>query len=302
MNHDLNIQSYSLEELFELLDLPSLTPTLNQMMSAKRKVMRFHPDKSPHLSPDYFRFYKSAYELVETYYKQQNKMNRNWNEDDIRYHPIETETDLTTTIMKQCSSIEPSKNHRLFNEAFEAVQHKPTKVKNAWFYETEPLYTLPGQVTPKTMNKAFQDIKQQKQASSMIIRPEIQALDTNAGAMIDDYFDNANESQYITSYPFSKLKYDDIRKVHKDQTVFAVSETDYEKQPHYSLEEYNRIRTEEVKPWTREQSELHFEQRRTEEHRKYLQREYKSQKHTKENEKRVREVSSYLLQLEPSSF
>ena len=43
-----------------------------------------------------------------------------------------------------------------------------------------------------------------------------------------------DQNAYATSDPFSKLKYDDLRKVHKDQTVFAVSERDYDKMKTYS--------------------------------------------------------------------
>ena len=48
----------------------------------------------------------------------------------------------------------------------------------------------------------------------------------------DLYEDDSNS--YVSCDPFGKLKYDDLRKVHKDQTVFAVSERDFEKVQKYS--------------------------------------------------------------------
>ena len=51
----------------------------------------------------------------------------------------------------------------------------------------------------------------------------------------------------MTSDPFSKLKFDDLRKVHKDQTVFVVSERDIEKVPVYnSVDQYNRERSKQM--------------------------------------------------------
>jgi hypothetical protein len=48
----------------------------------------------------------------------------------------------------------------------------------------------------------------------------------------------------VTSDPFSKLKYDDLRKVHKDETIFAVKESDYNNVCKYkSVDEINRART-----------------------------------------------------------
>ena len=50
-------------------------------------------------------------------------------------------------------------------------------------------------------------------------------------------------SGYVSCDPFGKLKYDDLRKVHKDQTVFAVSERDFDKvQKYTSIDHLQRER------------------------------------------------------------
>ena len=54
----------------------------------------------------------------------------------------------------------------------------------------------------------------------------------------------------ITTDPFSKLKYDDLRKVHKDQTVFMVSETDLDNVPKYSsVDAYKTERGQHQNQW-----------------------------------------------------
>jgi hypothetical protein len=69
------------------------------------------------------------------------------------------------------------------------------------------------------------------------------------------YEEDGNE--YVECDPFSKLKFDDLRKVHKDQTVFSVRESDMAKVPQYrSVDEYQRARTVgNVQPMERSHAE-----------------------------------------------
>ena len=61
------------------------------------------------------------------------------------------------------------------------------------------------------------------------------------------YDDDQDSCEYVSSDPFSKLKYDDLRKVHKDQTVFAVSESDFDNMPKYgSVDQLNRARGQQI--------------------------------------------------------
>jgi len=71
--HNLDLQSYSLEEIFGLFDL-DYNLTEDKMRKAKMKVLMIHPDKS-RLPANYFHFYKEAYEIVLNIYKQRSKGN-----------------------------------------------------------------------------------------------------------------------------------------------------------------------------------------------------------------------------------
>ncbi len=65
-------------------------------------------------------------------------------------------------------------------------------------------------------------------------------MNTASGANL---YDEENNDDYVQCDPFSKLKYDDLRKVHKDQTVFAVSERDFDKvQKYASMDHLQRER------------------------------------------------------------
>ena len=69
--HNLDINTYSLEEIFGLFDL-NYNLTEQTMRAAKMKVLMIHPDKS-RLPATYFHFYKQAYEIVLNIYKQKTK-------------------------------------------------------------------------------------------------------------------------------------------------------------------------------------------------------------------------------------
>ena len=66
--HNLDINKYTLEEIFGLFDL-TYNLTEESMRAAKKKVLMIHPDKS-RLPPSYFHFYREAYDIVLNIYKQ----------------------------------------------------------------------------------------------------------------------------------------------------------------------------------------------------------------------------------------
>jgi hypothetical protein len=76
ISHNLDIQSYRLEELLSLLDLP-FKPTQEQMMRAKKKVLMFHPDKS-RLPNEYFLFYRAQFRSGEPLFKSNNPFIKNF--------------------------------------------------------------------------------------------------------------------------------------------------------------------------------------------------------------------------------
>ena len=74
VNHNLDINKYSLDELLGLFNL-SYKIDFESMKNAKKKVLSVHPDKS-RLPPEYFIFYKQAYEVVFRFYQEQNDNSR----------------------------------------------------------------------------------------------------------------------------------------------------------------------------------------------------------------------------------
>ena len=77
MTHNLDITSYTLDEIFQLFDL-DYQLTAEKLKHAKQKVLMTHPDKSK-LDPKYFIFYKKAYDIILNMYKEQTKYNQSSN-------------------------------------------------------------------------------------------------------------------------------------------------------------------------------------------------------------------------------
>lgn len=69
---DLDLDHYSLDDLYNLFNITHGTLDEYALKSAKQIVHKMHPDKS-HLDPKYFRFFLNAYKRVLGIYEFQNK-------------------------------------------------------------------------------------------------------------------------------------------------------------------------------------------------------------------------------------
>jgi hypothetical protein len=110
---------------------------------------------------------------------------------------------------------------------------KTNNTRNEWFSKDDQIYESSDDVNSKNMGQIFDKIKDKQ--SGMVKYKGVENLVVNSGSgsnLYDD--DDDNDDKYVTSDPFSKLKFDDLRKVHKDETVLSVSERDYNKVKKYS--------------------------------------------------------------------
>jgi hypothetical protein len=245
-NHNLNLQSYSLDEVLGLFDLTTYQISLEEMRRAKKKVLMLHPDKS-RMDPIYYHFYREAYAIVLQFYENQNRQNQQITEDTTKYKPLEHGQNKATTtkISETINSMKPKEFHNRFNELFEQNEmiDRPDPKRNDWFVQENAIYSTPeGKVSEKNIGQHFEEIKKQNAAITKYrgVQDMISNSSTNSSSLYDDQNDT-----YVSSDPFSKLKFDDLRKVHKDQTIFAVSENDFKNvQTYKSVDEFNRARSQ----------------------------------------------------------
>jgi len=235
MTHNLNIHMYSLTEILGLFDL-KYDISVEDLKRAKKKVLMTHPDKSG-LAADYFLFYKKAFDIVIQFYDNQQKQNRAVPTEETKYQPMKA--DLNSSSVKKVGSVikdmTPKDFNQKFNQLFDQnMAQKQDPKRNEWFSKDDPNYQIDGQVNKQNMGQMFDKIKESQSVNALAQYRGVQNLYVNSGSGAKLYDDVEDDCEYVECDPFSKLKFDDLRKVHKDQTVLAVSERDFQKVKQYS--------------------------------------------------------------------
>lgn len=299
-NHNLNINTYSLEELLGIFDL-KYNITIEDLKRAKKKVLMLHPDKSK-LPSEYFLFYKKAFDIVCRFYENQNRQNVDIATKPTAYIPPNVANSAVHQVNTVIEKMGNKGFQEKFNELFEQnMSKKPDQEKNAWFKTTNPTYKIDSNVNTKNMGEVFETIKQTTQG--MVKYNGVQSLyaggQPGPGAGLYDDEDDIGNDDYVSCDPFSKLKYDDLRKVHKDQTVFSVSESDFNNVPKYaSVDQYSRARSEQMgKPLEKTEAESFLANREREMQEKMMQRQYQSNLKTMEYEEKNKNVMASFLYL-----
>ena len=251
--HNLHIHMYSFDEILGLFDL-SYEFSIEDLKRAKTKVLSAHPDRSK-LSSEYFLFYKKAFEMVVQYYQTNNKQSQSVPNEPILYNsqmdPLNKSSQKQ--ISKNIQKMKPEEFQEKFNDLFEKNMVKKQDIaKNTWFSDENPQYNIDQPVSHTNMNSIMENMKKQNQ--NLIPYKGVQHLYSEGGTNI---YDDENDTSYATSNPFSKLKYDDLRKVHKDQTILAVSERDFQNVPKYhSVDQFQRMRgQQDLSPLQKTQAE-----------------------------------------------
>ena len=273
-----------------------------------------HPDQS-RLPSTYYLFYRQAYEVILTFYQEQARQHQST--ENVGDYVAPTRDDAAGQVQSTLEKMSSREFHSKFNQLFDKMDMvtKPDPAKNAWFTQGDPVVAyVPDRIAPKDMAQAFHAIKA-KTTQAMTHYRGVQDMMVMQGAASlyeDDNVDDSNNNnanknnndssattQYISSDVFSKLKYDDLRKVHKDQTVLAVSESDYDRMPKYrSVEHYARTRDAEPStPLSEQESQRILQQKLAREREHIMQREYLALKKEKENEKKNQSVLSQFLLL-----
>lgn len=296
--HNLDVKSYSLDELLALFDIASYQITLEDMRRAKKKMLMTHPDQS-RLPSTYFVFYRQAYEIVHHFYQEQNRQKQSTeNVGDYVAPTAEHANTVQQTLEKITNRDFQSRFNQLFDQ-MDMGSRKPDPQRNAWFTQGDPVQTnVPERVSVKDMSQAFHRVKSNNRNLALTQYQGVQEMLVNQGS--SSLYDE--EDCYISSDVFSKLKFDDLRKVHKDQTVLAVSETDYDKMPKYqSVDHYTQQRGVDAAPMAEHEAQRLLEQKVRMQREQIMQREYQAQMRVQENEKKNQSVLSQFLLLTGSN-
>jgi hypothetical protein len=310
--HNLDLQTYSLYDILALFEMTPDTVCLGTIQKAKRRVLFMHPDKSK-LPAQYFLFYKQALDIIVRMYENQMKVEKSVLLDESAkvYSPIEISDISKKQMEKTMKHISPEVFHDKFNSIFEkqhggtAAKVKANSERNAWFSSNEkyPHHDVFVQNSSE-MNNQFEHMRTHSRQQGMVrytgVVPIGMASGTNGRGLYEDQDDDDPHSasqEYISTDPFSKLKFDDLRKVHKDQTIFMVSEQDIDQIPQYnSVQQYEMARNEgDFTPMSRTAAERQMEEQQLLVEQNLRKKQYASQLRTAESaEKNKTTMASFL--------
>ena len=294
MSHNLKIESYSLRELLELFELDPNDIKTEDLKRAKKKVLMMHPDKSK-LDPEYFLFYKKAFDVIIVMYENVLKMTQPV--EDKEYFP--EKGDISNKEMRKIiKNISGESFHKQFNEIFEKHGSKTIDTtKNDWFTSTDAMYDESTAAQNQSqLNGSIERIKERQQ--HLITYRGVNPMMSYGG---NGLYEN-EAGDYAECDPFSKLKFDDLRKVHKDQTVIAVREADMVNVKQYkNVEEYQRTRHQDVgniKPMERSHAENMIQEQERVLQDKMRQKQYQSELVTMRNIETNKTIMANFLKLQ----
>lgn len=300
--HELNINNYSLDELLDLFQL-KYDMNITDLKQAKKKVLSIHPDKSG-LPSEYFLFYKKAYEKIIELYEDIDRQNRPMTKEATKYNTEVYNTNGRDTVLgydenvhlnikKQSKKIE--KFNKNFNDLFEKnMIEKPNTEKNKWFYKEENTeenpYNVPNGVSVGNIGKIMEEMKVKADSTNSLIRHKNFRENYHSSVETGNLYENENE--YITtSSLFGRLKFDDIRKVHRDETIIPVgTSTQIIKETAkraITMDEFiSQRETKMENPLIKEEAEKFLEEKQRIEKIKIMEKQYKSNLKTEEFNKK----------------
>jgi hypothetical protein len=250
-NLDLDLDNYSLEDLYKLFNIPQQQLNETTLKNAKQIVYKMHPDKSQ-LDPKYFRFFSSAYKRIFNIYEFQNKSTNKKIMDEEYYD--ESNKNVLNNMFESNKSLKDPKNfNNWFNEKFEkhskdVLDDDSKKGYGDWLKTDQGLYSVDENITKSNMNDAFE--RQKKQIQSLTVYQGISdSFSSFSGSLLGDQSDNFTGSN-------GALGYTDLRQAHIE-SVIPITQEDYERMPKYkSLSEYKARRdTVDVTPLSKQESE-----------------------------------------------
>lgn len=298
MEHNLDIHMYSLKDILDLFDL-DYDISIEDLKRAKKKVLMTHPDKS-RLDAKYFLFYKKAFDIIVKFYENQHRQNREVNPKNTQYVANNTNDLDANTSLKIGQKIKEMNNrdfHSKFNELFEEnMINKVDTTKNDWFTNENNHINVDETVTSGNMGRVLDNVRDRQEA--VVKYSGVRVLNSN-GSVNNDYYEDDNDDYYVESDPFSKLKFDDLRKVHKDQTIFNVSEKDYNKVKKYSsVDHFVRERGKQsLTPIEKQEAEMLLQRQDKQYREKMMRKEYESTLKTNEYADKNKSILSRFLQI-----
>jgi len=248
---DLNIENYTLHDLYNLFHISNNVLTEETMKQAKKMVLKTHPDKSK-LEPKYFLFFSNAYKKLFAIYEFQNKsIHKKADTNDYDYK--EGNKVLLDNVFKKNNKLKDADQfNKWFNQEFE--KHKvigQDDLDNGygdWIKSEQDMYTT-NIASQSDMHVEFEKQKKKIQAISVYNGISDPFSSTLGGSLL-------GQNNNFSSGLFDQgLNYQDLKQAHLE-TIIPITQEDYQNVPKFnSFQEYKTHReTQDIRPLKEEEA------------------------------------------------
>lgn len=241
---DLDLDHYSLEDLYHLFNIEGGYLSEESLKSAKQIVLKMHPDKS-NLESKYFLFFSKAYKRLYGIYEFQNKStNKKYKDED--FFDDSNRNILDNMFEKNKDLKDPKNFNNMFNKAFEKhrLDNPMEQGYGDWLKSDEGFISVNENVTKGNMNEVFEQKKKQIQALTVYTGVTDMFASTFGGSLLDGGGDLSTDT------------YTDLRQAYTE-TLIPVTQEDYNKMQKFNtVSEYKAHRERvDVAPLSKEESE-----------------------------------------------
>ena len=238
---DLNIDSYSREDLFKLFGLKSMNLTEDVMKECRKIVLKTHPDKS-RIDEKYFIFFSKAYQKILGIYEFQNKTNkRAQNTQNTSEYFDSNNGNVLDRLFDNKKDLKDPKNfNQWFNDQFE--KHKSEDPNQtgygSWLKSDDDIVYTPN-VTKSNMASEMEKRKKEVQTLTTYNGVSDPYASTFGGSSLMAYDSNFTSGSLFSS---DGMGYTDLRQAYVE-SVIPVTDEDYKKSQKFNnLEDYKRHR------------------------------------------------------------
>jgi hypothetical protein len=238
-NFDLNIENYSMKDIFHLFNIKSDLLDENVMKEAKKFVLKTHPDKS-RLDPKYFLFYSSAYKKLYHVFEFQNKSTKK-KMDQEDFSNDSNNKILDNVFTKNETLKDPKNFNEWFNQKFDQYKTDDDGDGNTgygnWLKSNEGLIDA-SNVAKADMANEFEKYKKQIQSVTHY-KGVHDAFSSTFGTSIISQQNNFTSGGLFNN---DSLGFTDLRQAY-EESVIPVTEEDYQNIPKYkNINEYKNAR------------------------------------------------------------
>lgn len=219
---DLDLEHYSLEDLYHLFNINAGHLDENSMRNAKQIVLKMHPDKS-RLEAKYFLFFSSAYKRLFSIYEFQNKSTKKpsgqqYNNDD--FYDTSNKRVLDNMFDKNKDLKDSGNFNSWFNSSFEKhrLEDPTSHGYGDWLKSNDDFIAVNDNVSQGNMNEVFERKKKQMQAVTVYEGVSDMHFSTFGASALDgsdmgsDSYVDLKEAYTNTLIPVSMEDYDKMQK------------------------------------------------------------------------------------------